>query len=257
MSSELFKAFFFLSLWILFYPRKKSPSCTAIGNTVMLHLLVGPVCGHITENGSKNKPCTRGNRTRDLSVTRGVLYRCATTAPSPSQKLLIALLKKTRGLLLSLCPSIFLSYCGLLWDHKRARIFRALGLWARVFEPGLPSPGLMSPGLWAWPSSNYKFKVRNHLCYGKSTLLVPCWQFLHSLPPTRVTLRKFEQMNDVGKKDEKPFWCCHLAFLEDCLCWALILFRWSAWELSLEYDSKDVLINFVGNLGKLFPTNWN
>ena len=128
-------------------------------------------------------------------------------------------------------------------------------------SPGLPSPGpfrapgLMSPTLWAWASSNYKVKVRNHLCYGKSTLLVRRWQFLCSFPPTRVTLRKFEQMNVVGKKDEKPFWCCHLAFLEDCLCWALILFRWSAWEFSLEYDSKDVLINFVGNLGKLFPTN--
>ena len=156
----------------------------------MLHLLVGPVYGHITENESKNQPSTRGNRTRDLSVTRGVLYRCATTAPSPCQKLLLALLKSSRAFI-KFVSKYFLVILLFTVGPKTSLDFS--------------SPGLMSPTLLAWASSNYKFKVRNHLCYGKSTLLVPCWQFLHSLPPTRVTLRKFEQMNVVGKKDEKPF----------------------------------------------------
>ena len=98
----------------------------------MLHLLVGPVCGHITENGSKNKPCTRGNRTRDLSVTRGVLYRCATTAPSPCQKLLLALLKSSRAFI-KFVSKYFLVILLFTVGPKTS--------------PDFSSPGLMSPGL--------------------------------------------------------------------------------------------------------------
>ena len=53
----------------------------------MLHLLEGPVLGHISEDGRRKKAQqTGGNSTHDLPVTRYALYRCATNA---------ALLKRT------------------------------------------------------------------------------------------------------------------------------------------------------------------
>ena len=46
----------------------------------MPHLIEGPVQGHITEDRKKKNLSTGGSRTHALSVMRGALYLCATTA---------------------------------------------------------------------------------------------------------------------------------------------------------------------------------
>ena len=48
----------------------------------MLHLVEGSVYGHITEEEKSLHPA--GTQTHNLSVTRRVLYRCATTAAPKS-----------------------------------------------------------------------------------------------------------------------------------------------------------------------------
>ena len=50
------------------------------GKTVMPHIIEGPVQGHITEDRKKKNLSTGGSRTHALSVMRGALYLCATTA---------------------------------------------------------------------------------------------------------------------------------------------------------------------------------
>ena len=69
-------------------PRAPRPSIFFLAKSVVLHLQVGRAADRIVKR--EKSPATSGMGTHDISVIRGVLYRCASTA-APTHELLINL----------------------------------------------------------------------------------------------------------------------------------------------------------------------